>query len=209
LWWGTKRYLCPSRAYGLVPLWALFIALRPLFPSQPAPSSRQMVESADTEDAGPSGGADVSRESGEMLKHMHKRGAVSSSTGQRPSWAELTACEDQVKPEVSGRAFAPILVSCSGSDEGDSSSGQLGGPAESSAGEGVLQQHNSITSTLDGMESANYRSLTSCKAVPACKISEADVQAGCFITGVRYCLETRPSFILRVGPTAAVSAALV
>lgn len=163
-----------------------------------------MVESLDTEDAGPSGGADVSRESGEMLKHMHKRGAVvSSSTGQRPSWAELTAGEGPVKAEVSGRAFAPILVSCSGSDEGDSSSDQQGGPAE-----GVLQQHNSVTSTLDGMDGANYSSFTSSEAVPARMISEAEVQAGCFKTGVRYCLETWPnSFILRVRvPFAAMSA---
>jgi hypothetical protein len=36
-------------------------------------------------------------------------------------------------------------------------------------------------------------------------ISEADVQAGLFKSGVRYCLETWPSsFILRVGPHCSV-----
>jgi hypothetical protein len=86
------------------------------------------------------------------------------------------------------------MVSCSGSDEGDSSSldqQQQGTPR--------LQPKTSVTSMLDGMDSANYRSIMSNQPTPALMISEADVQAGCFKTGVRYCLETWPkSAILRV-----------
>lgn len=164
-----------------------------------------IVDSGKTEDIGPSDRPDVGRDS-QMLKH--KRGAVvSSSNKQGPSWAELTSSEEPVKPEVGRRVFAPILVSCSGSDEGDSSSDQQGTP------EGVaLQQHTSVTSTLDGMDSGNYRSIMNNEPVAACMISQAEVQAGCFKTGVRYCLETWPkSFVLQVclvaDPSTAAAAA--
>jgi hypothetical protein len=60
----------------------------------------------------------------------------------------------------------------------------------------LLKLNNSITSTLDGMDSF----VSSSEPTPAQMISEQQVQAGCFKTGVRYCLETWPNnFILQVG----------
>jgi len=152
-----------------------------------------MVDSAYSEaDVGPSSTADVARHSAEMLKHKQRGGAVA---GGRSSWAGLSSFEEPMKQGTEKHAhFAPILVSCSGSDEGESSPDQQGQL------DGLLQQRNSVASTLDGAESSSSSTSSSRNPVPAQIISQADVQAGCFKTGVRYCLETPPnSLILQVG----------
>lgn len=57
------------------------------------------------------------------------------------------------------------------------------------------QQRASIASTLDGHDS--YRAIG--EAVPATRIAAADIAAGCYKSGVRYCLETWPqSRVLQV-----------
>lgn len=126
-----------------------------------------------------------------MLKHS-KRGAVATGVSkQRSPWGGLSSSDEPVKPTSAHRAYAPILVSCSGSDEGDSLSDQQPGSG------GFLQQNHSITSTLDGMDSAVC---STSQPTAAQMITQAEVQAGCFKPGVRYRLETWPSnFILRVG----------
>jgi hypothetical protein len=126
-----------------------------------------------------------------MLKHSKRGGAVANGVSkQRSSWGGLSCCDEPVKPGNTQRNYAPILVSCSGSDEGESLSDQQ------SASEGLLQQNSSITSTLDGMDSSVCS--TSEPTLPR-MITEAEVQAGCFKPGVRYCLETWPrNFILLV-----------
>lgn len=154
-----------------------------------------MVDSAYSEtDVGSSSTADVARHRAEMLKHKQRGGAVAGR--QRSSWAGLSSFEEPMKQGTEKHAhFAPILVSCSGSDEGESSSDQQGQL------DGLLQQRNSVASTLDGAESSSSSSTSSnSDPVPAKIVSQADVQAGCFKTGVRYSLETRPnSLILQVG----------
>lgn len=127
-----------------------------------------------------------------MLEQRRSGSVVCSSSG-RPAWAEEACCAGPVKPGLEKRSYAPIMVSCSGSDEGDSSSSD-----QQQQGTPRLEPKTSVTSMLDGMDSANYRSIMSNQPTPALMISEADVQAGCFKTGVRYCLETWPkSYILR------------
>lgn len=122
---------------------------------------------------------------------------MSSSCSSRHR-SSLGLCEEPLKPGSMEKvqAYAPILVSCSGSDEGDSSSDQQG-----TSTEWLLQPRGSVTSTLDGMDSGSCHgsSSGSNEPVPAQMIAEADVQAGLFKTGVRYCLETWPnSRIMRV-----------
>lgn len=129
-----------------------------------------------------------------MLEQRRSGAVVCSSSGRPEAWAAEASSADPVKPGVERRSYAPIMVSCSGSDEGDSSSSD-----QQQQSTPLLQPNTSVTSMLDGMDSANYRSIMSSQPTPARMISEAEVQAGCFKTGVRYCLETWPnSCILRV-----------
>lgn len=147
-----------------------------------------MIDNHATDNVGPS---EASSSVSQGSTEMQRGGAVVSSTNRHhPPWAQLTSCDEPLKPEGQSRPYAPILVSCSGSDDGDSSSDKGQGDAP------LLKLNNSITSTLDGMDSfASSREPT-----PAQIISEQQVQAGCFKTGVRYCLETWPNnFILQVG----------
>lgn len=134
--------------------------------------------------------ADLGKHSSADMTLKH-RGAVASRL--RPSWAGLSSFDEPMKAGAEKQAhYAPILVSCSGSDEGESSSDQQG-PMD-----GLLQQRNSVTSVLDGAESTSS-SPGGSECVAAKVISQADVQAGRFKTGVRYCLETRPNSLVLQG----------
>lgn len=159
-----------------------------------ASRQRGMVESAGNKDVAPSEQPSVQPEGLPSMLEQRRSGAVVCSSSGRPeAWAEGASCADLVKPGVERRSYAPIMVSCSGSDEGDSSS------SDQQQTTPLLQPNTSVTSMLDGMDSANYRSIMSSQPTPARMISEAEVQAGCFKTGTRYCLETWPnSCILRV-----------
>lgn len=127
-------------------------------------------------------------------------GRADTAPGNRQRcWTDLSSLEQLVKADAESSAkrnqVAPILVNCSGSDEGE------GSPLDSLGHEQQQQQHErdqrtSIASTLDGHDSG---SSSLGQAVPATRIAAADVAAGCYKTGVRYCLETWPnSSILRV-----------
>lgn len=140
----------------------------------------------------------------------HIRAGLAASSRLR--WAAVAANNSSDGPAKASQrlvqAFAPILVSCSGSDEGETSPDPQSAAAAALSEQGstqLLQQKSSITSTLDGMDSGNCSphgtglsnlstssSSSNDRPTPARMIAQADVQAGCYKTGVRYCLETWP-----------------
>jgi hypothetical protein len=120
----------------------------------------------------------------------HSAGDLALGHAQRMAGVSLLSAAlagaGEAMKHSSTATVAPILVNCVPSDGSEggsisawrrSSSSSAGGAASVAAA--ITKQHSCEPDTAT-------------EAVPATRISQADVQAGNFKTGVRYCIETWP-----------------